>query len=341
MERLRPAWEKLYASSESSHTLFQSFAWNHLAAKIFATRESPYIVLIENDNGAMLVPASVRKNEISLIGETLFDYRDILHAGDPSLIRRGWETLAKLGRPFRFAALRGAAAAKWSGLPLRSFCFAPRLLTGETSADAFEAEHRRSARLLRRLERNGIELKAHFGSDSALVSTIYCRKAMQFAGGKTNLFRDPLRTQFMMHACALQSGVPDMLNLERSAGAQHMPAFGRCESSAVLGDELRCEIFTMESSGVLAAALVTFIDRKTRRFYTVYFDPAWAKSSPGHALVYEVSRRSLAAGLDCDFMTGEAPYKTRLATSAVPLYQVEASPEMLARAAREELRPVA
>ena len=72
------------------------------------------------------------------------------------------------------------------------------------------------------------------------------------------------------------------------------------------------------------------IDRGCRRFYTGWFAPEYEKHSPALALIYEITRQSLAAGLDCDYMTGEQPYKMRLATSAVPLYKVRASAEELA-----------
>jgi CelD/BcsL family acetyltransferase involved in cellulose biosynthesis len=46
-------------------------------------------------------------------------------------------------------------------------------------------------------------------------------------------------------------------------------------------------------------------------------------------LIHEVVQESLAAGLDCDFMTGNQSYKTRLATSNAPLYRICATSEML------------
>lgn len=46
---------------------------------------------------------------------------------------------------------------------------------------------------------------------------------------------------------------------------------------------------------------------------------------PGQLLLYEVAAQSLAEGLDCDFLTGEYPYKNRVATARVPLFTVEAA----------------
>lgn len=80
----------------------------------------------------------------------------------------------------------------------------------------------------------------------------------------------------------------------------------------------------------MAAALVTLRDGNTRRFYTGWFDPALQKHSPALALIYEMTRESLAAGMDCDYMTGEQPYKLHLATRSTPLYRLHATPEQLA-----------
>ena len=63
----------------------------------------------------------------------------------------------------------------------------------------------------------------------------------------------------------------------------------------------------------------------------MYHDHRWAHYSPGVALIYEISRRSLAESLDCDYMTGEQPHKLRFATHTVPLFRCEAAPQELAR----------
>jgi len=75
------------------------------------------------------------------------------------------------------------------------------------------------------------------------------------------------------------------------------------------------------------AALLSFRDGTVQRFYTTWFNPAWRRYSPGSALLYEVTRLSLAEGLECDYMTGEQPFKLRLATGVKPLYQLAMSAE--------------
>jgi CelD/BcsL family acetyltransferase involved in cellulose biosynthesis len=90
------------------------------------------------------------------------------------------------------------------------------------------------------------------------------------------------------------------------------------------------EMFTLEHGSQLGAALVTLRDGDIRRFYTGWFDPTLEKHSPALTLIYEVTRESLASGFDCDYMTGEQPYKMRLATASVPLYRLCATPQQLA-----------
>jgi hypothetical protein len=84
------------------------------------------------------------------------------------------------------------------------------------------------------------------------------------------------------------------------------------------------------------AALVTFIDGPVRRFYTTWMDPAWSKHSPGVALLFEATRQTLEQGLDCDYMTGEQPYKLRFATGSEPLYKIDTGAEQLSALNRVE-----
>ena len=87
----------------------------------------------------------------------------------------------------------------------------------------------------------------------------------------------------------------------------------------------RCEIFALEHGSTLAAALVTFRDADWRRFYTIFYDRQWARFSPGVSLLFEIARRSLEQGINVDLMTGEQPYKMRVAQSAQELFNVKAT----------------
>ncbi len=280
--------------------MFQSFAWNYTAACAFSDREAPHVIYVENDAGAALIPSAVdlSRPRLTLLGETLFDYRDVLAAGDSHVIESAWHRAAQLDVRFSSGAVRSYCnMGLWEGFDISRFYGAPRVSPKEITADAFAEEHNRLGRWHRRMEREGVGFRCRTGADTKLVRFIYQRKGSQPADTGDNLFNDSRRIQFMTEIC-------------RTVGDQ-------------------CEIFTLASAGTLVAALVTFRDRDVRRFYTVYFDRTWAKYSPGMVLIYEVTRQSLAAGLECDYMTGEQGYKLRLATSVVPMYWIEAGSETL------------
>jgi len=302
MERLKPAWQTLAATQ--SYTIFQSFEWNRLAAGHFASREAPFVVMAESDSGSAIVPAAIAYNsELTLLGEMLFDYRDYLHAGAVTALASAFEQLARLGCPLSVTAIRGEHRAEaWRPLQPASFCRAPGVRRADMTADEFASEHNRLGRQLRRLTRQKVELRQCDGRSSSLLRHIYDQKSAQFNGSGVNIFGDWQRAQFLVAAAAM--------------------------------DASRCEIFTLETASQLVAALVTFRDGDVRRFYTIYFNPAWGEFSPGTVLVYVVTQRSLAEGVDCDYMTGEQPHKMRLARSFVPLYRLQAGAESLSLMAR-------
>jgi CelD/BcsL family acetyltransferase involved in cellulose biosynthesis len=294
MAELRPLWQSLCRSETA--TLFQDFHWNLLALTMFAGREEPWVVCARSSYGVAIIPTVLRRSDdtLRLLGEELFDYRGFLHQGDEEILACALARLAPLGRRLEVVAMHEPLQSSID-LPLQAFSAAPAVLAADISADAFGAAHSRLARNLRRLERLGYNLKTHRGDNSRLVRDIYQRKAAQTPG---NLFEDPLRIQFLVNAALF-----------------HPAMF---------------EIFTLESGANLGAALVVLRDGPSRRFYTGWFDPKLDKHSPALALIYEVTRQSLAAGLDCDYMTGEQPYKLRLATRSVPLYRLSATPRQLA-----------
>ena len=64
-----------------------------------------------------IIPAVRRERELGLIGETLFDYRDVLGAGEPTVLERAWRELAKLGVGLEVTALRGdESRRRWQSL---------------------------------------------------------------------------------------------------------------------------------------------------------------------------------------------------------------------------------
>jgi CelD/BcsL family acetyltransferase involved in cellulose biosynthesis len=300
MGTVRPLWESL--CRDGQYTVFQDFLWNLLALSSFSTREQPCVVCVQSSYGAAIVPAVLRRgqNSMRLLGEELFDYRTFLHRGDDELLRAALAELAPLTAPLEIVAARESDCRPvFSEMNLERFSASPIVHHSDINADQFAAAHTRLSRNLRRLNRLGFEMKLHQGSNSRLVRSIYRRKAEQEAG---SLFQDHLRVDFLVNAAAVR---PEVF-----------------------------EVFTLENGSHLAAALVTFRDQNFRRFYTGWFDPGLEKHSPGMVLIHEVTRQSLASGLDCDYMTGEQPYKMRLATRVELLYRVCATTRQLAAMSR-------
>ena len=246
----------------------------------------------------------------SLMGERLFDYRDILYAGDEAVLAQAWRWLCDLNRPFQLTALRGEHSRwLWREAQPRPFAHAPCVRPNDlremmaadgvpptSCRDRFLAMHSRLGRRTARMVKQAIAFRQHAGSERELVRFIFETKGRQ-ATPSTNLFQDRMRQAFMVQIAAQK--------------------------------ESRCEVFTYETSSELVAALVAFRDDAVRHCYTIYYNSRWSGFSPGQLLLFEVAARSLAEGLDCDFMTGEYPYKNRLATSRVPLFTVEAGAEAL------------
>jgi len=292
LDRLRPAWEALWKASEGA-TIFQSFAWNRAAACVFKDREQPYVIYAADPGGMALIPCSVnlKEREIELLGEKLFDYGDLLNAGDRRSVDIAWDEIERLHLPFSFEALREDSKNRdfWAELSIETFCSAP-FVQGLTSEE-FESRHIRSARLLRKLQRRGVQLRQHNGSNLPLLQDVYYRKSQQ---QNDNLFRDPLRRTFILAVARLRPR--------------------------------DFEIYTLETAATLVAAIVILRDGPVQRFYTTYYDSAWAAMSPGSALLFEATRLSLKRGLICDYMTGEQAYKMRLATGTAPLYRVHSRP---------------
>jgi CelD/BcsL family acetyltransferase involved in cellulose biosynthesis len=296
MLRLRPLWESLRQAGE--YSVFQSFDWNLLAAERFAAREEPYVVCAQSWNGAAIVPAVLRQKDgsIRLLGDELFDYRCFLHHGDDEVLRAALGALAGPGLPMEIVAMReGDRNMAIDELELLPFATAPGVSCAQISAEQFAGAHTRLARNLRRMERLGFSLRRHGGGNGELLRRIYHAKVGQSA---SSLFHDADRIEFLVSAAAL---LPDVF-----------------------------EIFALENGTEPAAAVVTLRDGGFRRFYTGWFAPEYEKHSPALALIFEITRQSLAEGLDCDFMTGEQPYKMRLATNSVALYKVRATAEQLA-----------
>jgi CelD/BcsL family acetyltransferase involved in cellulose biosynthesis len=303
MDRLAPLWNELL--SQQGHTVFQRFAWNRLAAGYFSDRVTPHIVCVEGEAGAAILPAGLNhaSGHLELLGEALFDYRDVLHAGEEEPLQHAWRLLASLRLPMRIIAVDQASAQRrWGDFPLTPFVSAPRVDRGAIDEAAFRMAHARLGRQMRRLQKQGAEFHTHAGGETQVLRRLYEGKRADFAAdGQHNVFLDRRRADFLVAAAALEDS--------------------------------DCAVYTLEKQDELVAGVVTFRDEGIRRFYTIYFNPRWARYSPGVALLYEATARSLGEGFCCDYMTGEYPYKLRLANATQPLFRVDLSARQLAEIA--------
>jgi Acetyltransferase (GNAT) domain len=289
IEQLSSVWDSLSSPEQS---FFQTYRWNRLAAQYFRGREEPYFVLAESDNGIAIIPAVIQTESktISFAGERLFDYRDHLAQGDSVPLLRAWQALASLNLPVSITAISQPQREIWERMPKSFFSRAPRLSSNGITAEEFAAQHSRAFSRLRKLERIGLRI-CQYSGESWIVQHVYEVRAKQSVEG--DLFHDPRRVEFMVAACAQEGKA--------------------------------CEVFTLEHGNTLAASLITFRDDSFRRFYTTYYDHRWARYSPGVSLLFEIARRSLEQGLSFDLMTGEQPYKMRIAQQAEDLFEVRAT----------------
>ena len=289
IETLGSAWDSLMNPELS---LFQSHRWNLLAAKIFGQREEPHFIFAQDDNGAAILPAVIQTESrtIRFAGESLFDYRDYLAVGDHAPLTAAWQKLAAFNLPLSITAVSRMQDHIWERMPKTFFSRAPRLNRAQITAERLVQDHARAFSRVRKLERMGLRITQHSG-DASIAAEIYRLRTVQST--TTELFHDPLRAEFMAAACR--------------------------------GEGSSCEIFALEDGGTVVAALVTFRDTDWRRCYTIFYDRRWARFSPGTSLLFEVVRRSLEQGISVDLMTGEQPYKMRMAQRTQDLFKVSAS----------------
>lgn len=295
LDTVRAEWEVLARRPFAS--FFQRFSWNRLAAEIFAQREEPHVIVARREPSLVIIPLAMRRDgTATLMGEALFDYRDMLSSGDRALEIAALEYASQLGVGLDITALTPKTVGHWAPLQGQAFCNAPRIVRAFCSPDDLRIAHRRLGRHARRIAAAGITLHRRDGLDREFVAEFYERRA----ASEESLFTDPLRREFMSRIC-----------------------FAEGE---------RCEIISYETDLGMVAAILSFRSAHARHFYTTYYDTEWAEFSPGQVLLYEKSLETLSDGLDCDFMTGEYAYKTRLAKSNVPLLRLRVSAEDWKRA---------
>lgn len=82
-------------------------------------------------------------------------------------------------------------------------------------------------------------------------------------------------------------------------------------------------LFVIEVNGAIVAVSVNFVQRGAMMAWVTTYDPAFARSSPGMALIFDYVQWSFDNGLrQVDFLCGGEAFKGRLATHVVTLQSV-------------------
>src|SRR5436853_5686234 len=138
LDGLKALWQAL--ETQPACTIFQTFAWNRLAADVFQSSERPFVIAVESDFGACILPAARRRESLGLLGEELFDYRDALVIGEAEpLLRIALQNLAALELPLAIRGLRGKCCLEdWQIADPQPFCRAPAVRRKHTTAEGFE-----------------------------------------------------------------------------------------------------------------------------------------------------------------------------------------------------------
>lgn len=240
----------------------------------------------------------MRGDRLTLVGQGLFDYLDLLGEADDEaqqelaarvLADPDWRFLevGGLRRPSRFEAFWRALGAGWE-----AEAAAPRLRA--MPVEAWRTAHARWAQRWRRAQAHGLTVKRVAAAERpGWRAWIEARKtrALAAAGATTVL------------------GAPEWQWLERMLTA---------EVAAV-------ELWLLQRGEEPLAALVSWLDTgppRIRHGYTICYEECAGALSPGILLLFAVVERTLAEGGEFDFLTGEQPFKLQFANDRQPRWRV-------------------
>jgi CelD/BcsL family acetyltransferase involved in cellulose biosynthesis len=277
------------------YTLFQTYEWNLEAARVFGEREVPFVVAVEDGHSCAIIPGAIRLRDHVF---TLLGEELFDYRSVLSVGALGcmhaWDEVARLEVPLSVHAIREVDLYHWRGIQSKRFTGAPFL-----KAEQRFYAHPRLEQNLERLLAAGCRLESLSDDLRSPVGEMYRLKAAQ---DPSCLFRDDPRIELV----------------------QRM----------VMTCREGCELLRLMHNETLVSAMLIFRDRGWQRFYATYFDPRWAQYSPGITLVHYAVKRAHDAGYNFDFMTGEQPYKLRLAKGVEGLYRGFAEPEQIQKIAR-------
>ncbi len=285
----------LWRAAPAEH-IFQRFEMAAAWARVFAGPGGPYRPRIWYcENPPLILPLAEREEVLRWLGDGLWDYCDPL--GDAAAPE--WRQAPVAQAP---AALHGIRenCGWWTWFQsqpwkLEYFADAPFYRAGalppEAAVAALDERHPRITERLDHLLRAGVEF--------AMVT-------------------EPLERQRLL-AWTLRQKAARMAALGQANVLGGLEAAWLAEMVACHPEF--CELWRLGPADRPWAALLTWSQPGLRLGYTLSFDPAVARHSPGVKLLYAVLRRTVAEGRGFDFLTGSQPFKLRFASGAQRLWQ--------------------
>lgn len=326
-------WDQLAVASSPS-TVFQTQAWHQ--AWVDAFGEEHELLLFAAREGGQLVgvaPLCMANNRaVRFIGHGSSDYMDLLVAPGRGDVREAlWRHVLDAARGWRRLELRCLQAdspsiAALRSLPARGQLSPPTSCPSLRVSSDMNLQHVRQSNRVERavrwfMKREGFGV-AHERAPSAIhavLDGLFEQHRRQWSGTATpSLFEQPVQERFFR-------AVTDRLGPDGSV---------RC-SRLMVEDEAPAHHFG-------------FIHHKTATYYKPCYDAAWAKRSPGVALLGALFDHARDEGLtEFDFGFGAEPYKLQFSNSArsclhATFYAsvVEYGVAKAARAGKDLLRPL-
>jgi CelD/BcsL family acetyltransferase involved in cellulose biosynthesis len=295
LRRLEPLWQALVDPNRGS--IFERFELARAWAEVYGS--SCELRVWSCESAGIIAPFAVRDSELTLLGDGMFDYPDLIGRPEEAALDElasqlvswdRWRTLKITGvradSPFRsFWRRLGAAEEPYSAAPLCDFR-APAEL---------DRRHPKASDRLRALLRRGAEFRRIEGGDrrSALLEWILRRKSDRMVESGVANVLGPLEQQWL-----------------RKMTARH--------------PEL-VELWALSQQGEWMSGFLTWSTEHTRYGYSLSFAPEFARFSPGVLLLYGCLRQTMADGRRMDLLTGEQPFKMRFADRVSPVLRIRAA----------------
>ncbi|HEY7855389.1 MAG TPA: GNAT family N-acetyltransferase [Terriglobales bacterium] len=282
MGKIEEVWRRAWSASAGPATVFQTFEFARHWIGTFTQSE---VEIWVHSGSSLVLPLARRNDRVSLVGEGLFDYCDLIGPGaDDAVLERAADIMAagdlkpratgvRADSPFMDFWRRLGEGAYFSAAPQRP-------------ASAGALPPTRVVGRWQRAEQAGVRAREETDvrERRAVVDWILERKQQHPANMLGALERRWIETV-----------------------VEHSPHLA--------------EVWSLRRGAHIMSGLLCWRYPPTRYCYTVAHDSADAALSPGILLLYFVVNCSMSTGWDVDFLTGEQDFKLRFATRRQALHK--------------------